>query len=139
MGRAKEAETRYRRALAARPDFAAAWVNLGSLLREQGRDVYAEAALRRAIGLRPDLVSGWVNMAILERERKRPGAAQEKESTPWYPTARLFRQWSPGDWSEVLQRVSAELEKMRGDLRRSQALKGPRWAVRGRANCGRAA
>jgi cytochrome c-type biogenesis protein CcmH/NrfG len=64
---------------------------------------------------------------------------QEKESTPWYPTARLFRQSSPGDWSEVLQRVSAELEKMRGDLRRSQALKGPRRAVRHRANCGRAA
>jgi len=121
MGRAKEAETRYRRALAARRDFAAAWVNLGSLLREQGSDVCAEAALRRAMGLRPDLVSGWVNMAILERERKRPGAAQEKESTPWYPTARLFRQWSPGDWGQVLQRVSAEFEQQRGVFEKKTA------------------
>jgi Flp pilus assembly protein TadD len=76
MGRVKQAETRYRRALAARPDFAAAWMNLGSLLREQGQDVYAEAALRRAAELRPDLVSGWINLAILEREREQPAAAE---------------------------------------------------------------
>lgn len=30
---------------------------------------------------------------------------QEIETTPWYPSARLFRQTSPGDWHEVLQRV----------------------------------
>ena len=76
MGRLKEAETRYRRALTLRPDFAAAWMNLGSLLREQGREVYAEAALLRAVELRPDLISGWVNLAILERERRRPAEAE---------------------------------------------------------------
>ena len=42
---------------------------------------------------------------------------QETETTPWYPTARLFRQSTPGDWSQVLRRVCAELEIMRGDLR----------------------
>jgi Flp pilus assembly protein TadD len=51
-------------------------MNLGSLLREQGREVYAEAALLRAVELRPDLVSGWVNLAILERERHRPAEAE---------------------------------------------------------------
>ena len=51
--RIKEAEARYRRALVERPDFAAAWINLASLLREQqGRDLFAESALRRAIAIR---------------------------------------------------------------------------------------
>jgi tetratricopeptide (TPR) repeat protein len=34
---------------------------------------------------------------------------QQIETTPWYPTARLFRQASPGDWPGVLDRVIAEL------------------------------
>ncbi len=33
----------------------------------------------------------------------------EGETTPWYPTMRLFRQQTKGDWSEVIQRVRAEL------------------------------
>ena len=38
---------------------------------------------------------------------------EKVETTPWYPTARLFRQKSPGDWAEVLERVSAELGSFR--------------------------
>ncbi len=35
----------------------------------------------------------------------------EGETTPWYPTARLFRQTSLGDWDGVIARVGAELAR----------------------------
>jgi hypothetical protein len=38
---------------------------------------------------------------------------QQTETTPWYPTARLFRQHEPGDWAEVLDRVIGELNASR--------------------------
>lgn len=33
----------------------------------------------------------------------------EREDSPWYPTARLFRQKTRGDWDEVMGRVAAAL------------------------------
>ncbi|MGA2350534.1 MAG: tetratricopeptide repeat protein [Terracidiphilus sp.] len=34
---------------------------------------------------------------------------QQTEVTPWYPTARLFRQSAPGDWAGLIERVTGEL------------------------------
>jgi tetratricopeptide (TPR) repeat protein len=34
---------------------------------------------------------------------------REREDSPWYPTARLFRQTAPGDWGGVIERVAGEL------------------------------
>ena len=37
---------------------------------------------------------------------------QHREDSPWYPTMRLFRQRTPGDWREVMARVEAELARV---------------------------
>ena len=36
---------------------------------------------------------------------------RDGETTPWYPTARLFRQTSPGDWGGVIARVAEDLKR----------------------------
>jgi ADP-heptose:LPS heptosyltransferase len=33
----------------------------------------------------------------------------EREDSPWYPTARLFRQQQIGDWVPVIERVCSAL------------------------------
>jgi len=33
----------------------------------------------------------------------------DREDSPWYPTMRLYRQETPGDWERVIGRVAAEL------------------------------
>ena len=38
------------------------------------------------------------------------------ETSPWYPTARLFRQTSLGDWEGLIKRVIAELSEFRPQL-----------------------
>jgi tetratricopeptide (TPR) repeat protein len=35
----------------------------------------------------------------------------DREDSPWYPTARLFRQTTPGDWESVVDRVATSLRK----------------------------
>jgi tetratricopeptide (TPR) repeat protein len=42
---------------------------------------------------------------------------QDRESSPWYPTARLFRQPAAGDWDTVIERVAHELSVLRETLR----------------------
>jgi hypothetical protein len=36
----------------------------------------------------------------------------EREDSPWYPTMRLFRQTTPGDWDTVFQRMAQALAPM---------------------------
>ena len=35
----------------------------------------------------------------------------DRSDSPWYPTLRLFRQRSPGDWTDVMARVAASLSE----------------------------
>jgi len=36
----------------------------------------------------------------------------DREDSPWYPTMRLFRQPSQGDWAAVIERVGEKLRKL---------------------------
>jgi Flp pilus assembly protein TadD len=36
----------------------------------------------------------------------------DRDDSPWYPTARLFRQPAPGDWCSVIDRVAGELQQL---------------------------
>jgi tetratricopeptide (TPR) repeat protein len=38
----------------------------------------------------------------------------DRTDSPWYPTMRLFRQRSTGDWTEVFQRIARELTMLQG-------------------------
>ena len=42
----------------------------------------------------------------------------EREDSPWYPSARLFRQSRRGDWGEVLERVARQLAREAGQAGR---------------------
>jgi len=39
-----------------------------------------------------------------------------REDSPWYPTARLFRQCSEGDWGQVFARIAAAASRAAGGL-----------------------
>jgi hypothetical protein len=41
----------------------------------------------------------------------------DRETSPWYPTMRLFRQPTRGAWEPVVHRVSAELRSVLGGHR----------------------
>src|ERR1700746_3962756 len=45
----------------------------------------------------------------------------DREDSPWYPAARLFRQATRGDWSRVIEKVSAELGVAAATVRGSGA------------------
>jgi tetratricopeptide (TPR) repeat protein len=39
----------------------------------------------------------------------------DRQDSPWYPTARLYRQERPGDWEGVVERVRKDLQQVRRD------------------------
>lgn len=57
----------------------------------------------------------WVMIAVASDWRW----LRNREDSPWYPTARLFRQKEPGNWIEVFERVAAALaERVKASPRR---------------------
>ncbi|MBE7523833.1 MAG: tetratricopeptide repeat protein [Burkholderiales bacterium] len=41
---------------------------------------------------------------------------RDRDDSPWYPTARLFRQSAPGDWSGPVRQVATALEARLGEI-----------------------
>jgi hypothetical protein len=39
----------------------------------------------------------------------------ERDDSPWYPGARIFRQPTFGDWDTVINRVATELKQLLGN------------------------
>jgi len=79
-GRAAEAETAYRTALARWPESATAWLALGNVALGEGKLLEAEAAYRRAVALAPDEAPAWNNLAhVLHRRGQRAQALAAAE------------------------------------------------------------
>ena len=47
---------------------------------------------------------------------------EQRSDSPWYPTMRLFRQQTPGDWQDVIARVAAELHEFTARGREARAV-----------------
>jgi tetratricopeptide (TPR) repeat protein len=75
--RLDEAAAHYRRAIAFRPDYAAAYSNLGTALRAQGRLDEAVATYERALALQPDFPDAHYNLANALTDQGKAGAAIE--------------------------------------------------------------
>ena len=62
LGKLKEAEISYRKAIKIKPDFADAYYNLGNLLKDLGQSQEAEILYRKAIKIKPDFAKAHYNL-----------------------------------------------------------------------------
>jgi tetratricopeptide (TPR) repeat protein/post-segregation antitoxin (ccd killing protein) len=46
----------------------------------------------------------------------------DRATSPWYPTAQLFRQTAPGNWVDVFERITAELQELAAAPRRTTSV-----------------
>lgn len=54
---------------------------------------------------------------------------QERETTPWYPTAWLIRQSKDGDWAGVVERAIRALRQLQEEQRFASLIRGPYFAA----------
>jgi len=80
-------------------DFAAQIAALDLVISVDNATVHLAGALGKQVWTLLPFVPDWMWML-------------EREDSPWYPTMRLFRQSSPGDWEAVMNRVAEELKKV---------------------------
>src|ERR1019366_6492594 len=122
-GRLAEAERCYRQLLSVQPDHADALHLLGLLAFGARQFDAAIGLVSRAIELSPGNAAYHYNLGIVLRDAGRLAEQAdrptwillpfrpewrwelEREDSPWYPSARLFRQRAAGDWDGVIARV----------------------------------
>ena len=96
----------------------ASFVNTATVMTQLDLVVTADTApahLAGALG-----VPVWVALAAITDWRWLRG----RDDTPWYPTMRLFRQRTLGDWTNVFARMAQELARL-AEHRPMQALLAP--------------
>lgn len=79
-------------------EMAAIMTNLDLLVMSDTGPTHLAAALGRPVWMATAKYADWRWM-------------REGETTPWYPTMRLFRQETAGDWEGVFARIAKELEQ----------------------------
>ena len=65
LGKLKDAEFSYRKAIEIKPDFAEAYYNLGNVLRDLGKLQDAEKSYRKAIEINPNFAYAYYNICII--------------------------------------------------------------------------
>jgi tetratricopeptide (TPR) repeat protein len=80
-------------------DTAAIMQNLDLLISADTAPAHLAGALGRSV---------WVPLPVVHDWRWIPG----RDDSPWYPTMRLFRQETSGEWYEVFQRMAAALAEL---------------------------
>jgi tetratricopeptide (TPR) repeat protein len=83
-------------------DTAAVMTNLDLVISIDTATAHLAGALGRPVWLLLKRVPDWRWMT-------------DGETTPWYPSARLFRQSRPADWDGVIARVASELSRLIND------------------------
>jgi tetratricopeptide (TPR) repeat protein len=104
--RAEDAINCYRQILGINPDSPIACFNMGLVFHGQQRLPEAISAYDAAIASNPNHVDAlarplWILLPFMPDFRW----MLERDDSPWYPTATLFRQTEIGNWQQVISQV----------------------------------
>jgi hypothetical protein len=83
----------------------AAWLDTAALIQALDLVISVDTAVVHLAGALG--VPVWVSLSFVPDWRWLLG----REDSPWYPSARLFRQEKPGQWKEVIERMAEQLRQ----------------------------
>jgi len=109
-GRLTDAETMYRQILAAQPRHFDGLHLLGVIFMQRGDAAAAALQIDAALEVEPRHVLALVKPVwLFNRYNTCWRWLLDRDDSPWYPTARLFRQDETRDWNPVIARVASAL------------------------------